>query len=108
MTTTPPLSDYWANVAARNRLEAVKRAGKRQPVTDAITWIEENFYIPETPDHRFTLAPYQKRALSEAMRKDANGNYVYNTVVWSDIKKSLKSCIAAAMGLYDAYRTEWA
>lgn len=75
---------------------------------DAVAWIEEHFYIPETSDHRFRLAPYQQRALAEALRKDDNGNYLYNTVVWSDIKKSLKSCIAAALGLYDAYHTDWA
>lgn len=78
-----------------------------EPIADAITWIEGNFFIPETPDHRFTLAPYQKRALTEALRKDDNGNYVYNTVVWSDTKKSLKSCIAAALALYDAYHNAW-
>ncbi len=78
-----------------------------EPVEDAITWIEENFHIPETEDHRLRLAPYQKRALSEALRRDENGNYVYSTVVWSDIKKSLKSCIAAARGLYAAYSTDW-
>src|SRR5690349_3154152 len=41
------------------------------------------------------------------MRKDANGNYVYSTVVWSCIKKSLKSCIAAALALYHAYAKDW-
>lgn len=45
--------------------------------------------------------------MSEALRKDDNGNYVYSTVVWSDIKKSNKSTIAAARALYAAYTTEW-
>lgn len=76
-------------------------------IDNAIGWIEENFYIPETPDHRFRLAPYQKRVLSEALRRDESGNYVYSTVIWSDIKKSLKSCVAAALALYDAYRNDW-
>lgn len=80
----------------------------RSETPDPITWIEENFRIPETSDHRFQLAPYQKTALREALRKDANGNYVYSTVVWSCIKKSLKSCIAAALALYHAYTKDWA
>jgi phage terminase large subunit-like protein len=78
------------------------------PIADAVEWIEENFRIPETPDHRFTLAPYQKRALTEALRKDEHGNFVYNTVVWSDIKKANKSTLSAARGLYTAYANEWA
>lgn len=88
-----------------NRLKQL--AARTEETPDPITWIEENFRIPETSDHRFTLAPYQKTALREALRKDANGNYVYSTVVWSDCKKSLKSCIAAARALYAAYTTDW-
>lgn len=101
------LPDFARAYQLERRVEKAKAAANKQPTVDAITWIEQNFYIPETPDHRFTLAPYQKRALAEAMRKDANGNYVYNTVVWSCIKKSLKSCIAAALALYHAYARDW-
>lgn len=32
---------------------------------------------------------------------------MYNTVVWASIKKSLKSCIAAALALYHAYARDW-
>jgi phage terminase large subunit-like protein len=75
---------------------------------DVADWIEANFYIPETPDRRMRLAPYQKVVLREALRRDSAGNYVYATVLWSDIKKSLKSTIAAAVALYIAYTSEWA
>lgn len=75
--------------------------------TDVAEWIERHFYIPETPDHRIRLMPYQKAVLREASRKDANGNYIYAVVLWSDIKKSGKSTIAGAMGLYRAAMAEW-
>src|SRR5689334_5618767 len=101
------LPGYLNQQAYQYRLDKARTLSRKE-IPDAITWIEENFRIPETADHRFMLAPYQKRALSEAMRKDANGNYVYSTVVWSDCKKSLKSCVAAALALYDAYAHEWA
>lgn len=53
------------------------------------------------------LAPYQIAALREAIRTDSSGLYIYSTVLWSDIKKSIKSTIAAAFGLYIAYRHPW-
>lgn len=43
----------------------------------------------------------------EALSKDENGNYKYSIIVWSDIKKSIKSTIAAAVNLYRATFTEW-
>lgn len=53
------------------------------------------------------MEPYQKRCLRQIFKRDKNGNLPYSTVVWSDIKKSIKSTIAAAVGLYVAYHTEW-
>lgn len=100
-----PLPPYLSQQAQLYRLSKARKT--TVPTSDICTWIEQNFLIPETPDHHFYLAPYQKRALTEAMRKDNNGNYVYSTVVWSDIKKSNKSTIAAARGLYAAYCVDW-
>lgn len=75
--------------------------------TDLIPWIEARFRIPETADHRFTLAPYQTACLTEALARD--GDILrYSTVVWSDIKKSIKSCIAAAVALWWADTHPWA
>ena len=42
------------------------------------------------------------------MRVDEQGNLVYSTVVWSDVKKSLKSICASVRGLYAAFSQEWA
>lgn len=73
---------------------------------DPVEWITRYFYIPEIRGP-ITLDDYQKAALREATRKDKNGNFVYSTVVWSDIKKSAKSCIASAVALWRAWGLEW-
>lgn len=77
---------------------------------DPIDWITDNFYIPERKDESppaISLAPYQVAALKEAHRKDADGKFIYNVVVWSDIKKSAKSSIAAAVAMYRALQMPW-
>lgn len=74
---------------------------------DPVSWMLENFRVPETEDKRFILAPYQIACLREALRRDENGNFVYSTIVWSDIKKSIKSTVSAAVALWMAFNTEW-
>lgn len=71
---------------------------------DPVGWIEKYFYIPET-NAPIVLADYQRQALQEALRKDAGGNFVYSLMLWSDIKKSAKSTITAAVCLWRAYHT---
>lgn len=78
-----------------------------EPIADIVTWSEQNFFIPETDDHKLIIAPYQQYTLHEAMRTDDSGNFVYSTVVWSDVKKSLKSVFSACRGLYAALAKEW-
>lgn len=73
---------------------------------DPVSWIQENFYIPELRGP-LVLQPYQIAALQEATRRDESGKLVYSTVVWSDIKKSIKSTIAAAVGLWRGFSLEW-
>ena len=68
---------------------------------DSVRWIEKNFYIPETRDDprlhgRIALQDYQRDVLHEAHARDENGLFKYSIVIWSDIKKSAKSTIAAA------------
>lgn len=78
-----------------------------QPSTrDPIEWIETYFYIPETRDP-VQLADYQKDCIREALRVGPDGLFVYSTIVWADIKKSIKSTIAAAMCLWWADTVEW-
>lgn len=71
-----------------------------------IRWIESEFYIPEL-NGTMVLYPYQKAVLREALRQDVDGKFVYDFVLWSDIKKSAKSSIAAAVVLFLALHTEW-
>lgn len=71
-----------------------------------VEWAQENFYIPELSGP-IKLYPYQIAVLKEAHRKDSSGKYIYNIIVWSDIKKSAKSTIAAIVALYRAYQNEW-
>ena len=49
---------------------------------------------------RLKLQPYQWDCVNEALSKDENGLFKYSIIVWSDIKKSIKSTIAAAVALY--------
>jgi hypothetical protein len=73
---------------------------------DAIRWIETHFYIPELHGP-LVLGDYQKKVLREALSEDGEGLFNYSTIVWSDIKKSIKSTIAAAVVLYRAWQSEW-
>jgi hypothetical protein len=73
---------------------------------DPVRWIQTNFFVPELKGP-IVLEPYHQGVLREALSKDEAGNYRYSTIVWSDIKKSIKSCIAAAVALYVCFKTEW-
>lgn len=74
---------------------------------DPVRWIENNFWIPETSDRRIHLADYQKAALREALALDSEGNFKYSVIIWSDIKKSAKSTITAAVALWRAFQVPW-
>lgn len=73
-----------------------------QVLPNPVKWITDNFYIPET-QRPITFAPYQERCLQEALRQDEQGNFVYSTIVWSDVKKSAKTTIAAAVASWIAF-----
>lgn len=78
----------------------------QKEIEDPVEWIETHFFIPEISGP-IQLQPYQRAVLREAYRRDEQHNFVYNIVLWSDIKKSGKSSIAAAVGLERARRTAW-
>lgn len=74
--------------------------------------MKREFLIPETKNDpklkgRLDLQPYQEDTLREALSRDENGKFKYSIIVWSDIKKSIKSTIAAAVNLARAWHTEW-
>lgn len=72
---------------------------------DPIAWIERHFFIPETRGP-IVLAAYQRLALRTALATDADGFFRYSTIVYSDIKKSAKSTIAAAVILWRAFQID--
>lgn len=73
---------------------------------DPVHWITTHFYIPETGGP-ITLYPFHVASLREALATDADGLFRYSTVVWSAIKKSAKSSIAAAVALWMAWQRPW-
>lgn len=84
-----------------------KEAERAESAHDPILWMEKEFRIPETKDHHLKLMDYQKDILREALTKDSEGNYKYSIIIWSDIKKSIKSTIAAAVNLWGTEFFEW-
>lgn len=68
---------------------------------DPVDWIQSEFYIPET-GKPMELYPTQIEPLREALSLDGE-NFRYSLVLWSAIKKSAKSTIAAAVGLWMAF-----
>ena len=66
-----------------------------------------HFRVPETKDKRLILADYQRLSLREALKVEENGNFRYSVILWSDLKKSIKSVLAAAIVLWRAFQVEW-
>ena len=73
---------------------------------DPVAWIEDHFIIPETKGI-IPLEPYQKACLRQALSRNGSGLFNYSTIIWSDVKKSAKSTIAAAVALWMAFQVEW-
>jgi phage terminase large subunit-like protein len=105
--TIPGLSEETYYRAKLADLKAKQARRKRAELKDPVSWIQKHFFIPELSGP-IQLMPYQAAVLRESQRVDANGDFVYSVVVWSDIKKSAKSSIAAAMALYIAQKNQWA
>lgn len=64
-------------------------------VPDIVDWAEANFYIIETK-RPIQLEPVQKAVLREFFRRDPEtGRFIYRTGLYSTIKKSGKTTVAA-------------
>jgi phage terminase large subunit-like protein len=100
------LSDPQRDAFIAEVMETINDAAPQFQGDDPVAWLEENFWIPELKGP-IVLYPHQKAVLREAHRRDAEGKFVYNVVVWSDIKKSAKSTIAAGVALYRGYQSAW-
>lgn len=73
---------------------------------DIAAWLEREFIVAEL-NAPLILEPYQRAVLREACRRAPDGKFIYDLVLWSDIKKSNKSTIAAGVVLYRALHTAW-
>jgi hypothetical protein len=80
-------------------------------LVDPVEWMTRNFYVPELlqdPDGpALQLAEYQERCLREALSRKPDGTFKYSIIVWSDLKKSIKSTITAAVAMWRAYCVSW-
>lgn len=100
----PQTSSYKTRAGAA--LELRKRAKLSSFINpDPAEWIRDNFYIPETKS-TLQLQPYQSEALNRALHR-TDGLFDNSIVIWSDVKKSAKSTLAAAVALWWAFQVEW-
>lgn len=76
-------------------------------------WVESNFYDPTTviqygktwdftAADRIKLDPTQRRIVDFVLTPDKNGNFPYQTIVYSTIKKEGKTTLAGAVGAWFA------
>ena len=91
-----------------------KNAMQADYTVDPVDWIAENFFVERPRDVKtgeilspgpVRLADYQGVVLREALKRQPSGKLTYSTIVWSEPKKSGKTAIAAAVGLYMACNT---
>jgi phage terminase large subunit-like protein len=92
--------------AKRRAAYVVSQRGQMDHALPASEWIQQYFYVPELKGPMW-LGKYQIAALNEALAIEDDGTFRYSTIIWSDIKKSIKSCIAAGVGLWTSFRNEW-
>lgn len=96
----------YLTVQERGQLDELLRPADEFYDSDPVRWIESNVIIPETGTY-LHLEPYQKKALALALELDGNGLFRNSIIVWSDVKKSAKSTIAAAVALWRAFQVDW-
>lgn len=68
---------------------------------DIVEWIEKHFYLYDTGE-LMKLYPCQAYPIQKAREQDAEGHFVYTTILWSWPKKSAKSSVCAAYVDYTA------
>lgn len=91
--------------AAKLKRQVMKRREVKD-FDDPVSWIQNNFYIPET-NAPMELYPSQIEPLREALSLNDEGYFNYSTICWSAIKKSAKSSIASAVGMWFAFQNPW-
>lgn len=115
--TSDNLLDVWEYLTDKERekiLSAIKDTALPKPKVElfnnrasAVDWITSHFFVPELKGPIW-LAPYQVEAMNTALYVSPDGLFNYDLIIWSDIKKSIKSTCAAAIALWMAFRNEYA
>lgn len=96
------------SIADRKRELQRSKAVQPKPRTidESLNWIKSEFYIPET-NKPIELIEYQERVIRAALQTDENGLFRYSTIVYSDLKKSAKSTVSAAVALCLAWHSPY-
>ncbi len=71
---------------------------KSRPIIGPVEFIDKVIKRDEKGEP-FSLAPYQRRVLEMALRRDPSGELVFRLVVLSEPKKSGKTFMAACLAL---------
>lgn len=90
-----------ATMRAKNSLRKTGYVIDHKPIDrtqslDPVAWIEDYCYLYDT-GAPMRLFECQVRPLQLALSRDDNGNYRYNTILWSWPKKSAKSSVVASV-----------
>ena len=72
---------------------------KSRPIIGPVEFIDKVIKRDEKGEP-FSLAPYQRRVLEMALRRDPSGELVFRLVVLSEPKKSGKTFMAACLALW--------
>lgn len=93
------LADLVVAQTARRLRSHAATAGSRRP--DIVTWGQANFYVPET-GRPIQLEPHQAAILLYAFPASLTDGFRFSLVIFSTIKKSGKTTIAALVGRWVA------
>jgi phage terminase large subunit-like protein len=72
---------------------------RSKPTISPVDFIDRVIRLDEKGEP-FSLAPYQRRVLEMALRRDPSGELVFRLVVLSEPKKSGKTFVAALLALW--------
>jgi phage terminase large subunit-like protein len=70
------------------------------PTTDLIAWAEANWCPPSCGGQPIHFEDHQRRILSHLFTKDSHGRYPYQTILWSEPKKSGKTELAGLVSYW--------
>lgn len=90
---------------AQHITESLSAELKKFNPTDQVAWIKENFWVPELKGP-ILLADYQDASLKNILTPNTEGLLPYSLVLWGDIKKSIKSSIAASVVMSTAWHKD--